>query len=248
MNLASLCAMNWKQQCAVVIPCYNEQQGLAKLLPKVRSHLATIIVIDDGSTDDTAAVAKTKGAILVSLPQNQGKGMALRAGCNLAKTLGFKWVLTMDGDGQHGPESIPDFLAHAQATNADLVIGNRMHSCQAMPWLRRKTNQVLSSHLSRLVGQSLPDTQCGYRLIRLEALAACELSTKRFEIESELLVQMALLGKRVEFIPVATIYKNEQSKIQPIRDSLRWFRWLFAIRRQIAAHGLTEERLKASQA
>jgi len=248
MNLASLCVMDWKQQCAVVIPCFNEQHGLPKLLPKILQQLPTVIVIDDGSSDDTANVAKAQGAILVSLPQNQGKGLALRAGCNLATTLGFKWVLTMDGDGQHGPESIYDFLTHAQATGADLVVGNRMENCESMPWLRRKTNQVLSSHLSKLVGQSLPDTQCGYRLIRLEALAACELSTKRFEIESELLVQMALLGKRVDFIPIATIYKNEQSKIQPFRDSLRWFCWLFSVRKQVAAQPLPEERFKASQA
>lgn len=230
--------MDWKQQCVVVIPCFNEEQGLRTLLPQVVLQLPNIIVVDDGSSDGTATAAKSLGVTVISLPKNQGKGMALRAGCTLAQTLGFQWALTMDGDGQHAPESIADFCRHAAHTEADLIIGNRMHDCESMPWLRRKTNQTLSAQLSRLAGQDFPDTQCGYRMIKLSALAECALSTKRFEIESELLVQMALHKKRIEFIPIRTIYKAEQSKIHPLRDSLRWYRWFFSVRRQFMAANL----------
>lgn len=240
--------MNWPQQCLAVLPCFNEVQGLTALLPELQKHLPHILVVDDGSTDDTQAVACKLGAKILPLAQNQGKGYALRQGLESAKQLGYRWALVMDGDGQHSAADIPAFFAQAERTHPDLLIGNRMTHCTAMPFVRRWTNRYLSYRISNLVGQSLPDTQCGFRLIRLDALNGLSLQTTGFEIESELLVQMALAQRRIGFVPITTIYKGEQSKIHPLRDSLRWFRWLHSVKLNPPLSPTPAEALKPSQA
>jgi hypothetical protein len=132
----------------------------------------------------------------------------------------------MDGDGQHAPADIPKFLARAGSGNAALIVGNRMSGASRMPWLRRRVNLWMSRRLSRAAGRELPDTQCGFRLMRLGAWSAVELRTSHFEIESELLLAFVAAGHAVEFVPIQVIYKNEQSKISPWRDAWRWLRWM----------------------
>ncbi len=99
-----------------------------------------------------------------------------------------------------------------------------------MPWVRRCVNRWMSRQLSRLAKRALPDSQCGFRLVNLEALASLRLRTANFEIESELLLEFVLAGCQVEFVPVRVIYKAERSKIHPVQDSLRWWRWWRQVR------------------
>ncbi|HEY1169751.1 MAG TPA: glycosyltransferase family 2 protein [Verrucomicrobiae bacterium] len=241
--------MNWAQQCIVIIPCFNEEHGLNALLPKLRRFLPNILIVDDGSTDGTALAAGRHGAQVLSSSVNQGKGTAVRQALEHVRRQGYAWTLVMDGDGQHSPEDIPSFFARAESSPVDLVIGNRMDQCENMPFIRRWTNRYLSYCISTLVDQSFPDTQCGFRLIRLDALKGVDLNTTGFEIESEMLAQMALVQRRIDFVPIATIYKDEQSKIHPIRDSLRWYRWLFAMKRATSAPLAADaDALKPSQA
>lgn len=241
--------MNWAQQCIIIIPCFNEERGLNALLPKLRRFLPNILIVDDGSTDGTAIAAGRHGAQVLSFSVNQGKGAAVRHALDRVRRQGYSWALIMDGDGQHSPEDIPNFFARAQASPVDLVIGNRMKQCDNMPFIRRWTNRYLSHRISALVDQSFPDTQCGFRLIRLDALKGLDLNTTGFEIESELLAQMALAQRRIDFVPITTIYKDEQSKIHPLRDSWRWYRWLFSMKRANSAPPSAEaESLKPSQA
>ena len=131
----------------------------------------------------------------------------------------------MDGDGQHCAEDIPAFFDGAERTSAALVVGNRMAHAEQMPWVRRLVNRWMSRRLSRLTGQELPDSQCGFRLMDLRALAQVPLGTTHFEIESEVLLGYLRGGYKVQFIPIRVIYKAEQSKIQPLGDTVRWFRW-----------------------
>lgn len=234
------------QQCIIVLPCYNEERALPVLIPELLQYVPNILVVDDGSTDGTPNAALARGARVLTLPENQGKGSALRQGLTQARQGGYKWALILDGDGQHSATDIPAFFAQADATDADLVIGNRMTQCQDMPSVRRWTNRLLSHLISLLVGQSLPDTQCGFRLLRLDALAGLNLTTTGFEIESEILTQMALSGRRISFVPIATIYKGEQSKIHPVRDAWRWIRWWYSAR-QTGRPVPSAEALKPSQ-
>jgi glycosyltransferase involved in cell wall biosynthesis len=224
--------MDWPAQCAVVIPCFNEERTIETVVHDARQILPWIIVVDDGSCDATAQRAERAGARVVRHAANQGKGAALRSGLRLARELGFAWAVIMDGDGQHAPSDILLFLERAVATGAALVIGNRMQDAARMPWLRRHVNRWMSRRLSRVAGRELPDTQCGFRLIQLESWSKLELRAQRFEVESEYLVTFLEAGLSVEFVPIQVIYKTERSKIHPLRDTARWFRWLRTRRRR----------------
>jgi glycosyltransferase involved in cell wall biosynthesis len=217
--------MNWCPTCAVVIPCCNEEASIGGLVRGVHQHLPEVIVVDDGSRDQTAALAAGAGAQVIRMKHNLGKGVALKAGMATASDQNRAWAVVMDGDGQHRPEDIPAFLRCAERTGAPLIVGNRMHSAQAIPWLRRVVNRWMSRHISERAGRFLPDSQCGFRLVNLKTWAALPLETDRFEIESEMLLAFAQAGYRVEFVPIRVIPKGRHSHIRPVRDTLRWFRW-----------------------
>ena len=131
----------------------------------------------------------------------------------------------MDGDGQHAVGDIPAFLSAVADGKADLVVGNRMANSDRMPWLRRQVNQWMSRRLSRVAGLALPDSQCGFRLMKLSAWSTLSLQADHFEIESEVLLAFIARGYVVRFVPVQRIYGSERSKINPFRDTWRWFRW-----------------------
>ena len=217
--------MSFQKKCAVIIPCRNEAASIAPLVEGVRKIVPKIFVVDDGSADSTSRAAERGGAVVLRHEKSRGKGAALQTGWNHARQLGFKWALTMDGDGQHAPEDIPKFFARAEKTSADLVVGNRMDDAEKMPRVRRFVNRWMSKKISRLARQNFPDSQCGFRLISLDALAATPVHAAHFEIESEVLLLFALAGRKIEFVPIQVIYKTERSKIHPLRDTLRWFGW-----------------------
>ena len=223
--------IEWTRQCAAVIPCFNEAAQIARVVTGVRRHLPRVFVVDDGSTDATAGAAQSAGATVIRRLANGGKGAALRTGWRTARESGFDWVLMLDGDGQHAADDIPCLLDCAAATDARLVVGNRMTHRRAMPWLRRKVNRWMSDHISKLTGMSMPDTQCGFRLAHLATLLQMGMKARHFEIESEMLVAFAAARQPVRFVPVQAIYKAGTSKIRPMTDAFRWFRWR-AARRQ----------------
>ena len=208
---------------AAVIPCRNEAPRLGAVLGAVRAHVPAMIVVDDGSNDDTAHVARAAGAEVVRTGHSEGKGAALMAGWRCAAERGFEFAVCLDGDGQHAGTDIPVFLR--VPAEISLVVGNRFHEAEKIPWLRRQVNRWMSRKLSRFTGRKLPDTQCGFRRLRLDVLRQLDLGARHFEIESEMILKTIRAGLDVQFVPVAVIYRDEQSKIQPVRDSIRWFRW-----------------------
>ena len=223
--------MSVTDKIAVVIPCLNEAETIVPLIYEIKKFLPNVIVVDDGSTDGTGKFAADAGAEVLRNPQPRGKGIALNLGLQQAHDRGFHSALAMDGDGQHAPSDISKFL---DAMNrALLVIGNRMENCGQMPSLRKFVNRWMSRRLSKIAGINLPDTQCGFRLINLEAWSRLNLQTAHFEIESELLLAFAAAGHAIEFVPIKVIYKNERSKIHPVRDTVRWFCWWRKARRLI---------------
>ena len=216
---------HWLADCAAIIPCLNEERAIGLLVPAVRRQVAAVFVVDDGSNDRTAAMAEQAGAEVLRHETTRGKGAALQSGWRRALDRGFKWALTMDGDGQHSPDDIPAFFSCADSVEVALVVGNRMARAGDMPLLRRFVNRWMSKQLSKVAGQPLPDSQCGFRLMQLDAWSALPIRATHFEIESDLLLAFLAAGERVEFIPIQVIYKDEQSKIHPVRDTVRWFRW-----------------------
>jgi glycosyltransferase involved in cell wall biosynthesis len=217
--------VNWPEICAAVIPCFNEERTIRGVVSSVRQHLPTVLVVDDGCTDATPQQATLAGATVLRHAKNHGKGEALRTGWKEAGQRGFTWALCMDGDGQHAAEDIPGFFRRAEETPASLIIGDRMQSAEAMPCLRRVVNGWMSRRLSVAAGRTLPDSQCGFRLMNLEDWSQLPIKTTRFEIESEVLLSFVNAGYKVEFVPIHTIYKGEPSKIHPWRDTVRWFKW-----------------------
>lgn len=224
--------MNWNRDCVAVIPCFNESERIHRVVKEVGRHLSNIIVVDDGSTDATVAQSISAGATVLQLPKNSGKGAALRHGWQHAHQLGFKWILMLDGDGQHAPDEIPSFFDRAEMTGARLVVGNRMNNAAAMPFIRRGVNRWMSRKISKLTGMELPDTQCGFRLAHLETLLSLPLHANRFEIESAMLVAFLNAGETVDFVPIRTIYESGASKINPLTDTWRWLRWRLVQRDQ----------------
>ena len=108
-----------------------------------------------------------------------------------------------------------------------MVVGNRMLRSSSMPWLRRQVNRWMSARLSRAAGLELPDSQCGFRLMRLDAWGKLTLLTTHFEVESEVLLRFVAAGEVVRFVPIEVIYRNEASRIRPVVDSVRWVRWFW---------------------
>jgi glycosyltransferase involved in cell wall biosynthesis len=216
---------SWPGVCAAVIPCLNEQEAVGPVVERVRRRLPHVLVIDDGSTDKTADAARRAGATVLTRPVSGGKGAALQTGWSWAVAKGFDWAVCLDGDGQHSPDDIPKFFSTCERTSASLVVGNRMQDTARMPAVRRCVNRLMSWQLSILAGQSLPDSQCGFRLMNLRHWARLAIEGHHFEIESEVLFQFARAGLKIEFVPIQVIYKQEQSKIHPWKDTVRWLKW-----------------------
>ena len=220
--------------CVAVIPCLNEAGTVAAVVRGVLEYLPAVIVVDDGSDDETGVRAEAAGAEVLRHPVNRGKGAALQTGWAHARERGFQWALTLDGDGQHDPTDVPTLLACAGQTGATLIVGNRMGEAGAMPPLRRWVNRWMTARLSDLTGVRLLDSQCGFRLVHLPALGQVHVTADRFEIESELLLRWLAAGRQVAFAPVRVIYSPQASKIHPLADSWRWWRWWSRQRRACA--------------
>lgn len=209
----------------ILIPAYNESKRLKYLFPELRKFNLDIVVVDDGSQDQTSRLAEEAGAMVLRHDRNSGKGQALRTGFNFILEKGYDAVITMDADLQHDTGHIPDFIREYQTRDADIILGDRMLETTSMPRLRYWTNKITSRIISLLTGCSMRDTQSGFRLIRKNVLRGIKLSTSKFDTESEVLIKALAKGFKVISIPVRTIYfEDHGSKIKPLTDTLRFMR------------------------
>jgi len=174
-----------------------------------------VIVIDDGSTDDTAARATAAGAHVIVQQPNAGKGAALRTGFRYAIEHEADAVVTLDADGQHDPSEIPTFLAAFDASHPELIIGRRDFT--AMPPVRRLSNTLGGWLFSAAVGRQVVDNQSGYRLIGRRLMSALLASDEDgFGFEVEMIARYIALGLPMTEVPIHTIYAGEPSHIQPL--------------------------------
>ena len=207
----------------VLIPAYNEEATITALVREIKNNGFDPIVVDDGSTDNTASCAKESQALVLSHPRNLGKGQALRTGFKYIRGGDYDAVVIMDADGQHLASEISKFLAHAEKSKAGIVIGNRMQAPVGMPLVRRITNLLTSYIISKVTSVKIPDSQCGFRLIKTEVLNKLNLSTMKYDTESEILIEAAKNNFIIESIPIKAIYANQKSKINPFFDTLRFW-------------------------
>lgn len=211
----------------IVIPTYNESAAIGNIVKQIRNQGREVVVVDDGSTDGTAEISQNCGAVVLKNLKNEGKGFSLVRGLRYAIESNFDGVFTMDGDGQHNPNDIPYFIQKAQTTGAGIIIGNRMHNPRTMPVVRILTNKFMSLIISKLIKQRVPDTQCGFRLIKRELLKKLKFTTRRFETETEILIQASQLGYKIESIPIKSVYQKQKSQINPIIDTIRFINYMF---------------------
>jgi glycosyltransferase involved in cell wall biosynthesis len=214
-----------------LIPAYEEGPRVANVVLGATAHVP-VLVVDDGSTDDTAARAETAGATVLVLRPNQGKGAALRAGLRWSLEHGFEAVVTRDADGQHEPAEIQSFLEARERSGADLIIGRRDFS--QMPPVRRLSNRLGGIALSWAAGRDIPDNQSGYRLLSRRLIEAVVDSTESgFEFEIEMITTCIRAGYRLDWVPIRTIYAGEPSHIRPWPHFTSFVRMVRSTRRAV---------------
>jgi len=211
-------------EICVVIPAYNEAEKITLVLKKIKGHNVDVIVVDDGSTDNTASIVEREEVFLIRHTSNDGKGGALKSGFRFAIEKGYEFIITLDADGQHDPAELPLFIEKIHNSNAGLIVGNRLHRPENMPLGRLFVNKLFSKIVSGICEQYIPDALSGYRIIRRDALAAIRLYTNKFDIDPEILIRMAKSGFEIDFINVRCIYAGETSHISHIRDAKNFFK------------------------
>jgi len=205
-----------------LIPAYNEERKVGEVVAGCKPLVDFVVVVDDGSTDCTAEKAKLAGAIVLSQPQNMGKGMALMRGFQYAQEQGIDYIITLDADGQHPPKHIPQFIAQLNK-GYGVVVGSRMADLSKMPIERRFSNLLTSFVISLVAGQYIADSQNGYRGIATEVVRGLSFTRRGFEMETELLFKAVRRGFRIGSAPIDTVYTGEeQSKINVPKDTARF--------------------------
>ncbi|GDY12509.1 dolichyl-phosphate mannose synthase [Planctomycetota bacterium] len=224
-----------------IVPAYNEATRIAPVIAVLVGLGLPVLVVDDGSHDDTAAAARAAGARVLRKP-NGGKGSAILAGSAWAVDQGFRLALFIDGDGQHDPREALRLIAAAKMLDQRgrepfLVIGRRMLRIECQPLHRRFLNRLSSLTVTFFAGRRIIDSQSGFRLCDPALLLRLPLAGRRYDLESEVCVLAGRAGITVTEVPITVIYNDKVSGLHPVWDTLRflkaavfaWFRarpWL----------------------
>jgi glycosyltransferase involved in cell wall biosynthesis len=204
-----------------VIPAYDEERFIASVVLKARRFVDQVIVIDDGSTDETAMLAEAAGATVIRQPHNQGKAAALNAGFDMARQLNPSAVVLLDGDGQHNPADIPALLQPILDGDADVVVGSRfMGVTSDIPRWRVAGQHFLTIATNRASGIALSDSQNGFRALSRRAIANLSFRTRGFSVESEMQFLIKQHHLAVREVPIAVNY-DEGPKRNPVTHGVQ---------------------------
>jgi len=218
-----------RRVCAV-IPAYNAARTLAPVIDGVKKYVETVIVVDDGSSDETMRVAKEHGAETLRHEVNKGKGEALKLGFERAKELGFDAVVTVDADGQHDPGEIPRLIeAYRENDVGAIVLGSRLQQMAEMRRIRQFSNRFGTALISRLAGRKIQDSQTGFRVIPIDAWDKVQVRGSRFDAEAEFLVRVCRLGYPIREVSVTSGAPDgtPTSHYKNVRDTLSIARRIF---------------------
>lgn len=211
--------------CVVLIPTYNNAGTLAQVISDVKEYASDVIVVNDGSTDKTAEILTAIEDIrIISYAENRGKGYALKLGLSKAYEWGYRYAITIDSDGQHYADDIAVFVERIEQSPDTLLIGARNLTADNMPSKNTFANKFSNFWFKIETGQSLSDTQSGYRLYPLEKLQNIRLVTRRYEFEVEIIVRAAWRGVKVENVPIKVYYAPDDKRVshfRPLRDFTR---------------------------
>jgi glycosyltransferase involved in cell wall biosynthesis len=220
-NKGAQAAMNW----CVVIPTYNNGKTLEKVIQDVLQVTGNVIVVNDGSTDNTSDILQKFASIkVISYSQNKGKGFALRKGFKRALQEGFTHAVTMDSDGQHYPSDIQQFVLKAVEYPDALIVGRRTLPQEKLRKGSGFANRFSNFWFRFITGINLPDTQSGFRLYPLELIRNMQFITRKYEFELEVLIRSAWQDIRIISIPVNVFYPVKEERIshyRPFTDFVR---------------------------
>ena len=188
-----------------VIPAHNESKNIGEIIKRTRKFISKIIVVDDGSTDNTYNIAKKSDAIVLKHVINLGKGAALKTGCDYALKSGAEYIIVLDADAQHDPEEIPKFIQKLQ--NNEIIFGYRTGS-RKMPSLLKFGNWFISSTINILYKVNLRDTQSGYRAFTSNAYKKIRWTATDYSMESEMIVNVGKHKLKYTELPIKTIYSD----------------------------------------
>ncbi len=209
---------------AVVIPAYNEERTIKEVAEKAGRFVDKVIVVNDGSTDNTANEAMKTSAEVIVHPKNMGKSHAMKSGIRMCE--GVDIVIFMDGDLQHKPSEIPALVSCIKEGN-DLCIGSRFYNkgkpgnCKGMPIANGISNKVASFILSTLAGRKITDPQSGFRAIKKEKLDGLELDASGYSIEHIMILEAAKKKFSIKEVPISCVYGEEISGIRPLKDTFQ---------------------------
>ncbi len=189
-----------------VIPAYNEEKEISRIVKKTRGYVDKVIVVDDGSKDKTKDAAEKSGALVLRHMINLGKGAALRTGCNYALRKNAKYIVVLDADAQHNPQDIPRFLEKLR--KYDIVFGYRKRSSK-MPFVLRFGNWLISNIVKFLHGVDLIDTQSGFRAFSREAYTKIRWDASDYSMESEMISRAGKQRLKYVQVPIQTIYSDK---------------------------------------
>lgn len=196
-------------KCYIIIPTYNEEKNIARVISGIRKYTDHIIVVDDGSQDKTYQKAKESidGGVVLKHKINIGKGAALKTGCEAALKLQAEMMVVMDGDGQHDPNDIPKLLNKLEEENLDIVFGARQPN-ENMPTMMILGNKILTKLINLLLNIKLTDTQTGFRALTSNAYKKLRWYSFDYSVETEMIVRASKNNLRYGEVPISTIYKD----------------------------------------
>lgn len=229
---------NGKRSLAV-IPCYNEEYTIGSVILKAKNHVNEVLVVDDGSTDETARIARKAGAKVISHKYNMGKSAGIKTGFSYAMAKKYDYVVTLDGDAQHDPHEIPLLLTTLKNNGHDIMLGTRWGKKTEMPLWRKFGKRILDYTTSLGNGGFVTDSQCGFRAFNKKAIEklAPRLNGKAFAVESEQLIKAHDLGLHVTTKSISCKYKDlDTSTKGPASHGLSVLKsvlWLIAAKRPL---------------
>lgn len=215
----------------VLIPAYNAEKTISELISQLSSLIQppkNIIVVDDGSQDNTVQICENHKVRVIRNIENRGKGYVLKIGFKtFLEDSSTEYLLCLDADLQHPVSSVPDFLRVAENKQSKFVLGVRKDRLKSMPGHRVLSNLLTSYIISWFSGQDIKDSQCGFRLIHRDLLKKVKLAENGYQLESEMILNSAREGFLIDYVSIPTIYNDEKSYIGNFSDTFRFTRLIF---------------------
>jgi glycosyltransferase involved in cell wall biosynthesis len=191
-----------------VIPVFNEEKTIGMVVRETKKYADKVIVLDDGSKDNSASEAGKNGALVIRQIVNMGKGFSLRTGCEKALLEGADVIVTLDGDGQHSPDDIPKLVKTLEKEKLDIVLGSRLLD-KNMPHTKKFGNWLLNSASKFFFAVDVKDTQSGFKVFTKKAYEKIRWDSKNYAVESEIIMRIGKRKLKYKELPIRTIYEDK---------------------------------------